>query len=157
MKKELEKKLIEKFPRLFKGKGMPLTENLMSFGCEINDGWYDLMYETCTKLNDFPVILVQVKEKFAGLRIYIDPDDNLIKNMTKYEISEVFKKAYQIINDMEEKSFTICEVCGKEGKTYVRNYWYKTLCEDHKKEFEYQEIKEFKEKKRENDKKETEN
>ena len=48
MKRELEHKLIEKYPKLFQDvldrKGP--KETLMCFGCEHGDGWYDLLDST---------------------------------------------------------------------------------------------------------------
>jgi len=98
MNVELENKLIEAFPALFAGRHEPITQNLMIFGCECNDGWYDLIRDFCflAKLRldsaegvnkkknkgtksgeyiDYPaptLKLVQIKEKYGTLRIYYD-------------------------------------------------------------------------------------
>ena len=34
------------------------------------------------------------------------------------------------IKEMEQKSLTICEKCGKTGKRVTKNFWIKTLCEE---------------------------
>ena len=43
MTPELEEKLMAAYPQLFRGKDMPVTENLMAFGCEHNDGWFAII------------------------------------------------------------------------------------------------------------------
>jgi hypothetical protein len=62
--------------------------------------------------------IFDVKEKFGGLRFYIN-------NGSK----EIFNR----IERAEIESTTICEVCGEPGK--LRNHsWIKTLCDTHDKE-----------------------
>jgi hypothetical protein len=43
MRKELELKLSEKYPLLFRDKDLPPTQTLMCFGCECADGWYNIL------------------------------------------------------------------------------------------------------------------
>jgi len=90
----------------------------MCWGIECGDGWYDLIRSLCLEIKildkDSKVRAVQVKEKFGGLRFYID-----------YGTEEIYNK----IDMAEEISFSICEECGKPGK--LRNgEWLKTLCND---------------------------
>jgi len=63
----------------------------------------------------------QVKEKFGGLRFYINHGTNEI---------------FDLIHEYENKSYTVCEVCGKAGKCRNDIGWIRTLCEEH-----YNEIK----------------
>ena len=58
----------------------------------------------------------QVKEKFGGLRFYINSGSN--------EIHDRIAKA-------ENDSYNICEKCGEEGKLRNDIGWYLTLCENH--------------------------
>ncbi|MBD3262481.1 MAG: hypothetical protein GF334_12585 [Candidatus Altiarchaeales archaeon] len=113
------KRLLETYPRLF--------SNFRGFEC--GDGWYDLLCELAEKLeplcvDDIPedtARVGQVKEKFGGLRFYLDwfPADE-----------EIYKKVNSAIDTAEEKSFTICEVCGEPG-TARGGGWISTLCETH--------------------------
>lgn len=122
MQEELEHKLIIKYPRLFKGITKPLTQNLMAFGIECGDGWYNILDKLFAKLNKYKDIeLMQVKEKFGGLRIYINGVN------TKYS-----DKVYDLIDKAEAKSFKTCEMCGKPGKNQTINNWVYTVCKDHK-------------------------
>ena len=56
---------------------------------------------------------MQIKEKFGGLRFYVDSATD---------------KIYNMIDEAEKKSYTICEVCGKSGKEYHIKGWTMTLC-----------------------------
>ena len=47
MKEELEKSLIEKYPEFFQGHKLPPTQSLMCFGCECDDGWYQIIENLC--------------------------------------------------------------------------------------------------------------
>lgn len=47
MKKELEKKLFEKYPEIFAQKDLPKTQTLMCWGFECGDGWYELIDMLC--------------------------------------------------------------------------------------------------------------
>lgn len=50
MEAELENKLCERFPLLFRGRYLNLKQNLMMFGCECNSGWYNIIYMVCLGL-----------------------------------------------------------------------------------------------------------
>ncbi|MDP3792932.1 MAG: hypothetical protein Q8Q89_04375 [bacterium] len=93
----------------------------MAFGFECGDGWFGLIKELCEKLRvlnlkDFRVL--QVKEKFGGLRFYV--------NCVELEKAE---EAYRLIDEAESKSLTVCEECGKPGKPNKIG-WIKTLCDN---------------------------
>ena len=118
MKKELELELVKKYPKLFQEYNKPPQQSCMAFGCECGNGWYNILnelFEALSKYDD--IILAQVKEKFGGLRVYIHgaPVD-------------VSKEVHKLIDNAEEKSFTVCEMCGKEG-TLRGDGWMVTLCE----------------------------
>lgn len=115
MNNQLQDQLIKDFPELFKGSSEPPTKSLMCFGCECGDGWYDLIRNVCEKIKDeSDVYFLQIKEKFGGLRMYISSGSS---------------KTHSIIDKAEEKSFKICEICGKPGKTKNEG-WLRTLCEE---------------------------
>jgi len=96
--------LIDKFPKLY--------ENIGFFEC--GEGWYDLLYDLSVKLEPFDVIVLQVKEKYGGLRFYITGGSD-----------EVF----DLITETENKSYSICMTCGSEGKLRKHNGWSITLCD----------------------------
>jgi len=57
----------------------------------------------------------QVKEKFGGLRFYVQAATDI---------------HYNYISFAESMSYRTCEECGAVGKTYTDG-WYKTLCDIH--------------------------
>ena len=116
-----ERKLIEKYYDLFQPE-KHLTESLIRFGLEIGMGWFPLIEDLCKvikkeiKNNPSDFYITQIKEKFGGLRFYVS-----YRN----------KKIDEAINKAEEKSFKICEVCGKRGKLRDDFGWILTLCSHH--------------------------
>lgn len=86
---------------------------------EINSGWYGLVKNLIEEitLKGWNKEVCQVKEKFAGLRFYI--------NGASDEIHDIIEK-------YENISYHICEECGEDGK--VRDGgWIRTLCDKHNK------------------------
>jgi len=80
----------------------------------VGDGWKDLI-ETCfNACVEHDVCVSQVKEKFGGLRFYVGPAS-----------TEVF----DIIDECELLSYTICELCGKPGRPREGG-WIRTLCDE---------------------------
>jgi hypothetical protein len=95
--------------------------NRIAAKASVGDGWAGLIDKVFDKMEDMQshaiVVprIVQVKEKWGGLRIYAD---NYIKEFEDFII------------EIEKQSFTICEVCGKDG--HLRGGgWYNTLCDKH--------------------------
>jgi hypothetical protein len=87
---------------------------------ECGDGWYPLIKDLITDL----IVLgwdkqtCQVKEKFGGLRFYINGASE-----------EIYKR----IQTAEDLSYETCETCGEKGE--LRSVgWYKTLCNKHHEE-----------------------
>lgn len=101
-----------------------LQNNLMAFGFECGEGWYSLIYELLDKIqaivNNNPdykdLRVVQIKEKFAGLRVYLNYDS---------------KEVDDLIDEYEKRSYETCEICGEFGKERDIGHWYKTLCDKH--------------------------
>jgi hypothetical protein len=60
-------------------------------------------------------VAVQVKEKFGGLRFYVQAATD---------------KHYNYISFAESMSYRTCEECGASGKTYTDG-WHRTLCDIH--------------------------
>lgn len=130
MNRELSKKLFNRFD--FYNPNQPMTQGNMGFGFECSDGWFDLLWnlseaieeelkkenvvtQAKQKLGDISYFnVVQVKEKFGELRFYAHGGNEVIQNL---------------IDEAERKSATICERCGKPGKTRGGG-WITTLCDE---------------------------
>lgn len=116
MKKELEEKLYVKYPNLFKQRIFPPIQSSMYWGICCGDGWYDLLDKLCKYINknDNTIEIVQVKEKFGGLRVYV----NHAKNETLDKLEE-----------FERLSYKICEECGSTENVKQTTFgWTQTLC-----------------------------
>lgn len=68
----------------------------------------------------------QVKEKFGGLRVYLDygdPFERPEEGTLRVNLAE------NLIEKCEEKAHRICEYCGEPGEPTTGG-WIKTLCAD---------------------------
>jgi hypothetical protein len=119
MNAEHTKHLIEKYPVLYQGHKLPITQNLMSFGFEHGDGWFPLidnlsaLITLLDKRDGSETIAVQVKEKFGGLRYYIEGGTEAV---------------WKAIEEAEALSERTCEWCGEPGTTRGGG-WIYTLCD----------------------------
>lgn len=112
--------LSDKYPYLYQG------DKPADF--EVYDGWVPLCAETFRKIVELykengidlsRFCVLQVKEKFGGLRIY-----------TTGPPQQVWTYVGRIIADAEKRSFEICEMCGAPG-ILRHNSWWQTLCDYH--------------------------
>ena len=142
MKKELEEKLFEKYPAIFRQKDLPATHTAMCWGIACGDGWYDIIDTLCSNIKhyvrqqnlkddtgDLIIEALQVKEKFGGLRFYIYGGDDYIRGL---------------VSMAESMSYRVCEECGSPGKANKKG-WIKTLCEPCRKKIADAREKRFKE------------
>lgn len=117
------KKLLDEF-RFFKSTIHNSNTAISVWGFECGDGWFELIWKLSEDLKEMnkhiirtpedPFQVLQVKEKFGGLRFY-----------TNTASDEMFKR----ILKAEHDSFSICENCGKEGCLRTEG-WAKTLCNE---------------------------
>lgn len=127
MKKSLEAKIYLQCPLLFRKKSAGLHENLMLFGFDCGDGWFEIteglflsieayskqLLESGRSIDALPSA-AQVKEKWGTLCIYVDNTDEHIETL---------------LQAARERSFVTCEICGKAGKLVVDGY-YRVRCEN---------------------------
>lgn len=110
-------KLVEEYPELFEG----------PFYFECNLGWYGIISSLLRTISHFKerypesfgadFAVVQVKEKFGGLRFYT--------------VGACPKECLGAIQLAELLSVQICEVCGSPGEKRS-GAWVSTLCDTHK-------------------------
>lgn len=84
----------------------------------VGPGWLPLLVDCMAELKSigWDGGILQIKEKFGVLRLYISG--------TTPSISEV-------VNRYEERSRTVCEECGDAGEMRNTGGWLSTLCEKH--------------------------
>lgn len=130
MNKELQQKLYDRFPALYRQKDLPMSQTCMCWGIEPDDGWFDLIWMLSLALEDEAkttgtvIEAVQVKEKFGGLRFYV---------------GTCTERGHNLISAAERLSDITCEVCGKYGRVTNRegSYWMKCVCKEHAAELKY--------------------
>lgn len=96
------------------------------FGVECDKGWYPLVKEAIKIVARYngirphhicePVKFTQIKEKYGGLRLYLN-----------YYPKEIIDK----IEELEDKSYNICEHCGSTENVETREiyHWLYTCCD----------------------------
>lgn len=86
---------------------------------DIGPGWYEIVFRLNEDLAalDPNYSIAQVKEKFGGLRYYININP------------EVGAEANRLIDIAECESENTCETCGNAGVLRTDLYWMRTLCD----------------------------
>ena len=138
MSPELDKKLCEKYPLIFRDRRADKRVTDMCWGFDCGDGWYNIIDALCATLDGWyknevrtrewaikknpeipappevePVVAAQVKEKFGGLRFYV------------MSSSDFCFGAIQMAESMSNRT---CEVCGSPG-TINYEGWLKCRCD----------------------------
>ena len=94
----------------------PPIKNSNFFDCD--KGWYPIIKDLIEDLIQlgWDKQTCQVKEKFGGLRFYINEGSD-----------EIYKR----IVESENISYKTCETCGENGELRTDIGWYLTLCDNH--------------------------
>lgn len=147
-RKQYEKRvaaLKQRFPYQFRG--MPY------YMVSIDPGWIEVIEEACARIDaaltesEKQIFRwLQIKEKFAGLRLYweggplhvdfMHPEGRMHFEVDPTEpprLSEAIRKEIaQIIAEAAGRAETLCQVCGKPGQLRQReNGWMITACDAH--------------------------
>ncbi len=121
---EYQKRLTVSYPNLYRA----AIQKDVYFPFECGDGWFNLIDELSAKLESMIIPFVedpdidldlipcasQVKEKWGMLRFYM--------SSSTPEMDEAIEEA-------EDRSATICEVCGDPGTLYESG-WCKVRCNE---------------------------
>jgi hypothetical protein len=93
-----------------------MAKSMVKWDSFVGKGWHSIIKEAIDAIEDKNGFIVQVKEKFGGLRIYtIGGDVDAIDDITR---------------SAERKAMFTCEECGVPGTTRGYGGWLKTTCED---------------------------
>ena len=129
------KRMEEKYPKMF---AQPYG------GFAVGEGWWTIIEELCGNIQHYtdwnnknretrPVVpqtvVMQVKEKFGGLRFYYDGGDEAVAGMVRMA---------------EAWADHSCEECGTPGTSGGKG-WIKTLCPTHRAEADARYEERFKE------------
>lgn len=125
MDQKFDEQLVGECPNLFRDRHGNPQETSMCWGFDVGDGWFPLIYDLSIKLEKLILEIPeeerehykasQVKEKFGGLRFYMDHSTDEMRNL---------------IREAEELSFHLCEDCGSVGERRGGG-WIRVLCDEH--------------------------
>ena len=145
MNKKLQQKLFRKYPLIFQDRSKGLDKSRMREGICCGDGWYSLIDDVCEQLQflgkRFGVLVTffQVKEKLAGLRLYINtPEYNSdfgcrrpCLRLSLQQKKTVQKIIHRIVHYGECQSYIRCEDCGDYRHGSKQNgSWLYALCDN---------------------------
>ena len=93
------------------------------WGDEVGEGWKSIIADTHKRLHhlDPDYTIIQIKEKFGGLRYYFAQSKNI--DPITGEIME------DVVIAAELRCSRMCEHCGAPGEPRAGG-WIKTLCDD---------------------------
>ena len=118
MNPQLDKILCETFPKLYSKRRASMIESCMHWGFECGDGWFLIVWQLSEQLEKLGCVAAQVKEKFGGLRFYLEGYTD---------------EAVSAIEMAEERALRTCDVCGDAG-SINNSGWLSVRCDDHKKQ-----------------------
>lgn len=112
---EMQEYFPKVFPKIFSGK---------YGGIAVGKGWFDILNSACQLIQSHidwkpecpQVVAAQVKEKFGGLRFYVDGGDDYTRG---------------VIAMAEHMAGKTCEECGAPGEKGGSG-WITTLCATHR-------------------------
>jgi hypothetical protein len=114
--KQQKQKFLDDYPNLFR--------EFPRSGFDVGEGWYPLLHELCHTLEPHieslpeeirsQLYVVQIKEKFGGLRFYMQSETPYMRGA---------------IAVAERMSYLLCEHCGNKG-TRRSGGWIRTECDD---------------------------
>lgn len=115
MNEKNTKYLYETYPNLYRQHNLPIDQTCMCWGFECGDGWFGIINDLSKKIVEIApdVEAVQVKEKFGGLRFYINGGTD---------------EVYALINKAEDLSYKTCEYCGSTENVTQTRGWIVSLC-----------------------------
>tara|TARA_A100001515_G_scaffold91598_1_gene73033 strand:+ start:3597 stop:3986 length:390 start_codon:yes stop_codon:yes gene_type:complete len=107
MNKELQDRLFEKYPKIFRQKDLSPQETCMCWGIACGDGWYDIIDTLCHQIQNYvddnkipQVEALQVKSKWGTLRFYVYGGDQYVQGLIS--MAEAMTSCTKEFNDKEK-------------------------------------------------------
>lgn len=160
MHKDLDQKLCEKYPLIFRDRHEDPSKTCMYWGLDVGDGWYDLLDKLCALIQghiDWRIRSIELTKKFNE-DLAKDAETNFedrepwmtrepravpesIEQVVAIQVKEKFGGLRFYYNGgdeyirglttmAEEMSYRICEVCSDKAAP-TQGGWIRTLCEKH--------------------------
>jgi len=132
---DVDRKLCELFPEIFKDRHNSSSDNQMVRGFNCGEGWYTIIVDLCKKLevlsylSGLDIRAGSVFEKYGKLKFgYNITEDDKWRSFDQ----EIQTQIKHIINDLigrsESRSCKVCEICGQNGKLDQVRGWFSTRC-----------------------------
>jgi len=156
MRKELDEKLCEKYPKIFRDRHGDMSKTCMVWGIAVGDGWYNIIDNLCANIQghiDHTDERIRWAEEWNA-RVN-DPEHiwaafgpreerevpTPVWQVTATQVKEKFgslrfyysggdEYIEGLVRMAEAMSYVMCEECGAPG-TQTKSGWIRTLCEEH--------------------------
>lgn len=156
MREELDKKLCEKYPLIFRDRHEDPSKTCMYWGLAVGDGWYNIIDRLCARIQGhIEWSHDQIKwakrwnervndenEEWVSFAPREErPVPEPVEQVIAVQVKEKFgglRFYYRggddyirgVVDMAEEMSYVTCEECGAPGKP-TKGGWIRTLCEEH--------------------------
>ena len=156
MRKELDEKLCENYPLIFRDRNGDMSKTCMVWGFECRDGWFNILDAMCLNIqNHIENVEDQIKwahkwndrvndpnhEWTAFVERKERPIPEPVEQVVATQVKEKFgglrfyynggdDHILGIVNMAESMSYRTCEECGAPAKSNNEG-WIRTLCEEH--------------------------
>jgi len=144
MREDLEKRLSEDFPDLYRHKIEP--NGWYTFQISSGDGWEPLLRRLSERITqivqslplespisvDKSPISEDTSPKFTGLLakgFYADVVKERFGKL-RFSMNQSTKEIDMVVHDAQEEGLTTCEMCGRPGKVRDK-VWYFVACDEH--------------------------
>lgn len=158
MRKELDEKLCNDYPLIFRDRNEDPSKTCMYWGFECSDGWYNIINRLCRSIQghiDHSYTQIEWDKKWNEnvnnpdyeWNAFVPREERVIPEPVEQVIAVQVKEKFGglrfyyrggddyirgLVRMADEMSYVTCEICGNSGK--VRNEgWVRTLCDDHAK------------------------
>lgn len=158
MRKELDEKLCEKYPLIFRDRNGDMSKTCMVWGMCCGDGWYNILDAMCANIQghiDHSHEQIKWAHKWNAnvndpnyvWTAFVDrverPIPEPVEQVVAIQVKEKFgglrfyynggdDHIQGVVNMAESMSYRTCEECGAPGKSNNEG-WIRTLCEAHTK------------------------
>jgi len=134
--------LVNRFPRLFRGRHPRAWSDLPDGWTGVADRLFNDLDAMMSDDEAATFEIVQIKEKFGGLRVYWELDGQqtmVIDAISAHSVQHMensparptalFGRVRERVRQAAQQAATTCQKCGSEGATATRSGWVVTLCE----------------------------
>jgi hypothetical protein len=124
--KDFDLYMVNKYPKLFRQRHLPMTETCMCWGFEVGKGWYKTLDDLCSKIEalcdvcPINIEFTQIKEKYGSGRFYFDSWHN--EDVSDEELPKALS-VLKIIDDLISKAENdVNYICAETGEKYYNKY-----------------------------------